>query len=266
MKKLVTIILCVSLILILFGCSKNDNNTNKKPNIDKGDDVVENTISKDDEFILDDIVSNDKKLKIAFIGDSITYGYLTDDPSSQCYCAQLNDLFGGKYVMGNFGKNAAYAIDADSIYNIKVDQKDRSYRNTEEYKKSLEFNADVVVIMLGVNDIRSMHASALAQDEFKNALGSLVQEYKELSTVKKVYVASSVLTHSSTDFINLYTDGILQGLQKEVADSLEVEFIDIYSATKNALSDTKYFVDDGVHLNASGQEQIALAFYNYFKK
>ena len=79
-------------------------NSNVKPKVN----VVENDnneIVEIDTFIFDDLLPYDEsKLRIAFIGDSITYGYKTSDPETMSYPAQLNEMLENRYAIGNFGK------------------------------------------------------------------------------------------------------------------------------------------------------------------
>ena len=80
--------------------------------------------------------------------------------------------------------------DAEDKFNVKKDAKDRSYRYTEEYLKSKEYNPDVVIIMLGINDIRSIYALTEAQDDFVDTLVSLASEYYEQESVKSIMLFS----------------------------------------------------------------------------
>lgn len=264
MKK---VLILLFTLFILVGCKETAQQNNSKPAINnKPEERIEMETKEDDKFILDDMTSStDKKLRIAFVGDSITYGYLTDDPSTQSYPSQLSEMFNGRYTIGNFGKNAAYVLDANSKYNVKTDQKDRSYRNTEEYSKSLEYDADIVVIMLGVNDIRSIYGIEEAKQEFVNSLADLATEYVNLDTVQKVYIATSVPCHVDTLFINEMSNGELQDLQKQAAEECNIDIIDVYSFVKDDLQSLDYYVEDELHLNVKGQQLIAEAIYNYFK-
>ena len=227
----------------------------------------EDVDEKDNGFIFDDVTPyNGKKVRIAFIGDSITYGYKSEDPLAMSYPAQLEELLGSRYEIGNFGKNAAYVLAADDAYNIKSDQPELTYRNTAQYKDSLEFNADIIIIMLGTNDIRSIYPLKEAQAVFVESLCDLIDEYKELESVKEVYVATAIINHSKTDFIRAFSDGPLQELQKEAAKKSGVEVIDIYNQTKQDFQDISYYNEDNLHLNQRGYGVIASAFYEYFKK
>ena len=51
--------------------------------------------------------STPRKVKVACIGDSITYGAAIEDREHFAYPVQLQALLGGNYLVGNFGQNGA---------------------------------------------------------------------------------------------------------------------------------------------------------------
>ena len=198
-------------------------------------------------------------LRIAFIGDSVTEGIGASDKTTDSYPAQLQGLLGDKYVVGNFGKSGAYVLDADSQYNVKTN-KDLSYRRTQQYKDSLQFNADVVVVILGINDIRSMSCDAAAQ-ELHDGLVSLVEEYKALDGVQKVYVGLSIKI-SNCNIIQSYCDGPLQAIQREVAEECGVDVLDLYSLTRDYLDVNLHYTSDKTHPNTHHYKEIARAMHS----
>ncbi len=200
--------------------------------------------------------ANGKRVKIACVGDSITYGYGLATPSVEGYPAQLQKLLGSNYAVGNFGQSGAYALAADNKYNVK--EANLYYRNTAPYRNSLSYEPDVVVIMLGTNDIRSMSCED-AKTEFVKAIKSLAEEYASLPTVKKVYIASSIYTPSG-DVRNL-ASGEISRLTKQAADELGFTFIDVYAITRDYMAVHHHQGTDRVHPNKDGALQIAKAIY-----
>ena len=47
------------------------------------------------------------KIKVACIGNSITYGYGLDNPDKESYPARLQEMLGNNYDVKNFGKSGA---------------------------------------------------------------------------------------------------------------------------------------------------------------
>ena len=83
-----------------------------------------------------------KKIKVACVGNSITYGYTLPDRETNAYPAKLQKMLGDDYVVGNFGKSGATLLNKGH----------RPYMQQEEYHKAIDFAGDIVVIHLGIND------------------------------------------------------------------------------------------------------------------
>jgi len=198
-----------------------------------------------------------EKIRIAFIGDSITEGVGAAPASTYSYPAQLQKMMGDGFEIGNFGKSSSYVLPANNKYNVK--DKALSYKNTAQYKQSLKFGADIVVIMLGTNDIRSMSCEEAKQD-FKAALADLAKEYAALETVKRVYIATSILTVNSPTILQL-SNGILQQLQREVAKECGFELMDVYAMTKDYLDVEMHYTNDRVHPVNKSYTEITKAIY-----
>lgn len=81
-------------------------------------------------------------VKVACVGNSITYGMKLDNRVQECYPAQLQGLLGPAYKVGNFGKSGATLLR----------QGHRPYMEQEEFRQAMDFAGDIVVIHLGVND------------------------------------------------------------------------------------------------------------------
>lgn len=83
-----------------------------------------------------------KKLKVACVGNSITYGMKLSDRETEAYPSQLQRLLGDGYEVGNFGKNGATLLRRGH----------RPYMEQEEFRQAVDFGGDIVVIHLGTND------------------------------------------------------------------------------------------------------------------
>lgn len=67
-----------------------------------------------------------RPVRIACIGDSITYGAHVKERTKNCYPAQLQNLLGKDYLVRNFGASG-YSLQKNS---------DRSYWNHEYFQKA----------------------------------------------------------------------------------------------------------------------------------
>ena len=88
-------------------------------------------------------LSKSGKRKVACVGDSITYGCFVAGQPWNSYPRQLGRLLGKDYCVGNFGYTNRTAINTA----------DFPYTAEKLYERSLAFSPDIVLIMLGTNDI-----------------------------------------------------------------------------------------------------------------
>ena len=78
------------------------------------------------------------KIKVACIGNSVTYGYLLPDREQNAYPFQLQKMLGEDYEVGNFGKSGATLLNKGH----------RPYMQQQEYKDAMAFGGDIAVIHL----------------------------------------------------------------------------------------------------------------------
>lgn len=187
-------------------------------------------------------------LRIACVGDSITYGTYLENPKAESYPTQLQKLLGEQAVVGNFGlSGATLSLHAEE-----------SYVKSDTFKNSLAFQADIVCIMLGTND--SQDAYQQNQTAFLADLKQLLSIYTQLPTKPHVYI----ITPCSTFRINGEADlvrGMHQAYINDVsawirayADEEAIDLIDMHMLTKDR---PHYFVQDGVHPNKKGALYLA---------
>lgn len=82
------------------------------------------------------------RIKVACVGNSITYGYGLPDRTTQSYPVQLQKMLGEGYQVENFGKSGATLLNKGH----------RPYMQQDEFHRAIDFAGDIVVIHLGIND------------------------------------------------------------------------------------------------------------------
>ena len=107
-------------------------------------------------------------VKIACIGDSITYGYGVRHRLRCSYPAVLGDLLGEGYFVRNFGFSGRTASR----------EGDHPYFVERLYRKSLLFLPDIAVIMLGTNDAKPFNWRGA--DAFLKDLEAMIVSYRTL--------------------------------------------------------------------------------------
>lgn len=81
-------------------------------------------------------------VRVACVGNSITYGTGIADREHFSYPVQLQQMLGNGYVVGNFGKPGATLLYKGH----------RPYVEQPVFKEALRFKGDIAVIHLGIND------------------------------------------------------------------------------------------------------------------
>ena len=192
-------------------------------------------------------------IKVACIGDSITYGYGLYNRDSDSYPAVLQQLLGEKYEVINFGLSGRTAeLSADKPYMLE-----------DYYEKSKAFSPNIVSVMLGTNDTKKINWNA---KQFVNDYRYLLESYLTLPSRPQVYV---ILPPPLFDMENKDTypnQATLKArtipLTKAIAAQKKLTVIDVYAAFENK----PYLLLDGCHPNEVGAEAIAKLVYNQITK
>ena len=193
---------------------------------------------------------NENQIKVACIGDSITYGHGIKNWSRNNYPSQLAEILGDSYCVSNFGVSGSTAQNSG----------DKPYTEQKMYKASLKFNADIIVIMLGSNDSKSENWADV--QSFKEQYSSLVKSYIDNNKNAKI-----ILCTPAQPF---YVSGVAEGPVKfginpdvlpeicnaveEIAYENNCICIDINAFTSE---NSQWFSKDGVHPDANGAGGIA---------
>ncbi len=195
--------------------------------------------------------ADEGQIKVACVGDSITYGHGISSWSKNNYPAVLQDILGDKYHVQNFGHSGATASD----------EGDQPYTKTSEYKKSLEYDADILVIMLGTND--SKPENWVSANDFRSRYDSLIESYKKNNPDLRVIVCTPACAFFSNGKTSGTTNYDIQPsvvteiyyFLRTYAVSSSYELVDIYDITKNHAE----WFEDNIHPSADGARAIAEA-------
>lgn len=164
-------------------------------------------------------------VKIACVGNSVTYGYGLKDPATNSYPSLLQQTFGGKYVVGNFGHSGATLLRKGH----------NPYYKTKAFSDMLQFKPDIAVIHLGLNDTDPRNFPNY-RDAFISDYSWLIDTIKKTNPGVKIYICS--LTPIFSDhprFVSSTYDWywILQQKIKEVATIHNLSLIDLNGALFN---------------------------------
>jgi lysophospholipase L1-like esterase len=188
-------------------------------------------------------VPQSKQIRVACVGDSITYGFGLKNPKKDSYPAQLDALLGDKWTVGNFGKNGATVLKKGHA----------PYWKAPQYKAALKFKPDVVVIKLGTNDTRPQNIGE-HKAEFVPNYVALIRSFQGLESKPTVWICRPVPMYVEHKGM---TDEVLNNeiipLINEVSQKAGVKVIDL----NTVLSNQPELFSDGIHPKADGAGIIA---------
>lgn len=196
-----------------------------------------------------DVSEKGNKIKVACVGNSITYGYAVENREKNSYPSQLSRLLGEKYDVGNFGKSGATLM-----------QKGHNpYTSWYHYRQAKEFNPDIVIIHLGVNDLEARDYPKIG-DTFVGDYMALIDSFKAVNPDVRIIVANmSPLLAWHPRFksgVKDWRDSV-RVLIATAADVKGAELIDFGTA----LRDYPTLIPDAVHPDSAGSKKLAETVY-----
>ena len=186
-----------------------------------------------------------QKVRVACIGNSITYGMKLADPASESYPAQLQTLLGSGYEVGNFGKSGATLLRHGH----------RPYVAQEEWQKAKAFRGDIAVVHLGVNDTDPRNWPYF-RDEFVADYLALIDTLRLMNPKCRVIIARlTPITYRHPRFESGTRDweNEIQTAIETVAQAAGVELVDFHSP----LYAYPQLIPDAVHPNKEGAAILA---------
>src|SRR5690554_7434517 len=159
-------------------------------------------------------------IKIACVGNSVTYGMGIENPEER-YPAQLQVMLGDEYEVGNFGHSGATLL--KNGY--------RPYWNLPEFKDALDFEADIVIIHLGLNDT-DPRAWPKYRDEFIRDYTNLIDTFKSVNPDAEVKICRLTPIFSGHPRFTSSTREWYWQVQEAievVAEINEVELLDLHT-------------------------------------
>lgn len=183
-------------------------------------------------------------VKIACVGDSITWGFTILKRHRDSYPAVLQQLLGSGYKVRNFGVNNACANFGGDL----------PYGRLRPFHRALRFKPDIVVVMLGTNDTKRFN---FERGSFLSGYESIVDSFicgEQKPTVFLMTpppVFSSIGLDPFTLNDDILNSDIIPAIRSTAADK-GLKLIDI-----NSVIQSKDLTNDGVHPNKDGARLIA---------
>ncbi|MFT6792232.1 MAG: lysophospholipase L1-like esterase/pimeloyl-ACP methyl ester carboxylesterase [Rubritalea sp.] len=192
------------------------------------------------------------KIKVACVGDSITFGAGVSNRAKNCYPAQLAVLLGDDYEVKNFGVSGA----------TMLRNGDKPYIKTKAYQPSLDFEPNIVIIKLGTNDSKPGNWAKKA--DFKESTMRLISSYTSLTSKPRIILCKPVpvVGEGRWGITEKVTRGEVAKEIEQLALKHQLELVDLHTP----LRDKPEFIPDTVHPNAQGAERIAKHLHRYLSQ
>ena len=192
-----------------------------------------------------------EKMKVACIGNSVTFGYGHENPKLTSYPSQLAVMLGDDYEVGNFGKSGATLLRKGH----------RPYNEQEEYKKALEFAPDIAIIHLGLNDTDPRNWK-YHKREFIADYVALIEDLERVNPDVDIFICRMTpIFHWHHRFLKGTRDWYweIQATIENIAENIaEVKLIDL----QELLYHRPDLMPDALHPNPEGAKLIAQRVYS----
>lgn len=191
-----------------------------------------------------------KTVRVACIGNSITYGTGIADRTNDSYPSQLQRLLGSNYQVGNFGKPGATLL-----YHGH-----RPYVKQEEFKEAIAFKGDIAVMHLGINDTDPRNWPNY-RDEFVKDYLSIMDSLRAANPKVRIILARMTpIADRHPRFVSgtKQWHGEIQTAIETVARVSRAELIDFYEP----LYPYPYLLPDAIHPNPEGAGILAKTVYS----
>jgi acyl-CoA thioesterase-1 len=185
-------------------------------------------------------------IRVACIGDSITYGYSIKNRIKDCYPAQLGRMLGLTWQVRNFGVSGATLLKKGDL----------PYCNQQAFKDALAYNPNVVIIKLGTNDTKPQNWKY--KDQFAADYSDMIDRFAELPSKPRIWICKPVPAYGQRWGISetIIKNEVIP-LIDQTADKKHVSIIDLY----DPLSGKPELFPDQIHPNAEGAYDIAKVIY-----
>ena len=191
--------------------------------------------------------TQDKKTRIACIGNSITFGSTVINREKNAYPVQLQAMLGDEFDVKNFGVSGTTLLKKGN----------KPYWNESAYKEALAFKPNIVLIKLGTNDSKLINRPFYG--EFEQDYKELIESFKKQNESARIILLLP-LPSFAEDSNSIYEPIIKQEIipfTKEVAFQTKTELIDLHSL----FIDREDLFSDKIHPTSLGATLIAKRLY-----
>jgi len=190
-------------------------------------------------------LAQNNPVRIACVGNSITYGYTLTSPAQDSYPDQLGSILGLEYQVKNFGVSSR----------TMLKKGDYPYWEEPELTQALLYNTNIVIILLGGNDTKSHNWKY--KDEFISDYIAMIDTFKQLDSNPGIWICYPSPGFGSWTFAeDIYVSEMIPMID-QILVQREVALIDFHSPLVNM----EHYFPDGIHPSIEGAGYMAKIVY-----
>ncbi len=192
------------------------------------------------------VLAGEQPLRVACIGDSITFGHGVRNRNENSFPAQLGKMLGKGYEVKNFGVSASTMLKKGN----------KPYWRLKQFTAARDYKPNIVIVKLGTNDTKPGNWKHKA--EFEPDYVEMVKVFQGLESKPDVWICYPVPVFPERWGINDKTvKGEVIPTVDRVAAKTGARVIDLYAP----LDGKPELVPDKVHPNAAGATVMAEAIF-----
>lgn len=185
-------------------------------------------------------------IRIACVGNSITYGYGIQNREQNSYPARLGQILGEIYEVKNFGVSGRTLLSKG----------DRPYMKEKAFKDVITYKPNIIIIMLGTNDTKPQNWQH--KEDFIPDYKNLVHSFDTLSSKPIIVLCQLVPAFPEHWGINDSTiTHEVNPMIVELSKELRLNCIDLHTPFENK----PQMFPDQVHPNKEGANLMAWILY-----
>lgn len=200
-------------------------------------------------FLIFPMISNAQKIKVACVGNSVTYGAGIKKRTINSYPAQLQNLLGDNYTVQNFGFSGATLLKNGH----------KPYWTKKAFQESQEFAPNIVIIHLGLND-QGNNNWPKHKDEFVSDYLDLITKYKNLPSRPKIIICKMTPTFSGHHWFEEGMRENFKEIQAKIEGIAKKANVEILNLHEPLYRYPEYFPDN-LHPTKKGATIIAQKVY-----
>ncbi|MCR8668703.1 GDSL-type esterase/lipase family protein [Aestuariibaculum sp. M13] len=205
-------------------------------------------------LILQTFIIHSQKIKVACVGNSVTYGYNIENREENCYPSQLQNLLGHQYEVGNFGHSGATLLKNGH----------KPYWDKKEFTESKEFLPNIVVIHLGLND-QGNNNWPDHKGEFIDDYLDMISTYQNLPTNPKVFICRMSPTFSGHHWFEEGMRESFKEIQSKIENVAKIANVSLIDLHEPLYRYPEYFPDN-LHPTKEGATILAQKVYQAIAK